>query len=89
MTGTRMSEDDVEHGTYSGSLWHRRRKIPSCAACRRAFADYTKARRDTDPEVAERNAKSRLMREHAAEYRRYYEQALSAIYATWITEGAA
>jgi hypothetical protein len=97
----RMSDEEVRHGTYSGAMWHNNHKVPKCDPCRRAAADYIKARRanadsgqqrrDAAMQLAERRAKARLMHEYTEKYRSYYEQELAAIYTEWQTptQGAA
>ncbi len=37
---------EIEHGTYRGYMMELRRKIPRCAACKTAWTEYQKNRRE-------------------------------------------
>lgn len=72
----------VNCGTYGGYQTHRRRGEEPCGACRRAQADYMRARR-TRPEVRNQDAaqssaydraERRLREAHREEFESYYAE---------------
>lgn len=51
--GQRPRRTEIEHGTYAGYYWHRRKGTEICASCRSAYTAYrTQYRRRLRVEVA-------------------------------------
>lgn len=77
-----MSDESVEHGTYSGWNWHMRRHEPACDACRAANSQYqdewrktSKGKRSSAIDVRARGrALTRLARMHPSDYRDLYAE---------------
>lgn len=41
----RVPDSEVKHGTYAGSQWHKRKKVPACEPCKAANRKYSAAHR--------------------------------------------
>jgi hypothetical protein len=79
-----MAPDDPRHGTYAGTMAHKRRNEPLCGPCRKAAAVYQRAyRKRPGKSAAERRrlkasgrAVWRLVDLHREEYERLYAEEL-------------
>lgn len=56
-----IPEPRQPHGTYATAMWHSKYGVPACASCRKAQADYMKARRQSNPA----KYRAELDRDHA------------------------
>jgi hypothetical protein len=45
---------EPQHGTYAGWNWHMKNGVQTCAACRKAQAEYQAARRRANPAIYEK-----------------------------------